>query len=373
MSVSCIRVVIAADPPARLDKALARDVPEAAALSRSRLARLIADGAVTRGGAVLDDARARVAEGEVIEIAVPEAEESVIAGEAIPLDVLYEDDDLIVVNKPAGMVVHPAPGSKAGTLVNALIAHCGDSLSGVGGEKRPGIVHRIDKDTSGVLVAAKSDRAHHGLADQFAAHTAERVYLAVCHGVPDAATAFGGLQGVGFEPGGVIRIATRLDRHRTDRQKQAVVANGGRHAVTRVRVEERFGTPPAAALVSCRLETGRTHQIRVHMGHVGHGLVGDPVYGGRRRLSAAALGAAAAEAAAGFPRQALHAAVLGFVHPVTGEALRFEAPLPADMAALIAVCAVRWALPPDGRPAEASAQRPFPRSPAGHRRAGSSR
>ncbi len=317
-------------------------MPEAAALSRSRLARLIAEGAVTRGGVVLEDARARVTEGDVIEIAVPEAEESVIAGEAIPLDVLYEDADLIVVNKPAGMVVHPAPGSKAGTLVNALIAHCGDSLSGVGGEKRPGIVHRIDKDTSGVLVAAKTDRAHHGLADQFAAHTAERVYLAVCHGVPDASDPrLAGLEGVGFEAGGVIRIATRLDRHRTDRQKQAVVAHGGRHAVTRLRVDERFGTPQAAALVSCWLETGRTHQIRVHMAYAGHGLVGDPVYGGRRRVSAAALGAGAAEAAAGFPRQALHAAVLGFVHPATGAAHRFEAPLPADMVALAAALRVQ--------------------------------
>jgi 23S rRNA pseudouridine1911/1915/1917 synthase len=330
-----LRVVIAPDPPGRLDKALARDVPEAAALSRSRLARLIAGGAVTRAGVALTDAKAKVAAGDVLEIALPDAEAVETRPEAIPLDVVHEDADLIVVNKPAGMVVHPAPGSPTGTLVNALLAHCGDSLSGIGGERRPGIVHRIDKDTSGLLVAAKSDRAHHGLAAQFEAHEAERAYLAVCHGVPDAADPrLQGIAGVRFEPGGVIRIATELARHRTDRQRQAVVAQGGRRAVTRLQVLERFGSPPGAALVECRLETGRTHQIRVHMAHIGHGLIGDPVYGGRRKLSEKALGAGAA-ATAGFPRQALHAATLGFRHPVTGAALHFEAPLPGDMQRLL--------------------------------------
>jgi len=328
--------VIAADPPSRLDKALARDVPEAALLSRSRLARLIAEGRVARGGVPVTDPKTKVAAGEVFEVtlAAPAAPE--MRPEPIPLDVVYEDVDLIVVNKPAGLVVHPAPGAATGTLVNALLAHCGDSLSGVGGAARPGIVHRIDKDTSGLLVAAKTDRAHQGLARQFEAHSAEREYRALVHGVPDAADPrLAGVPGVGFEPGGVIRIVTALDRHRTDRQRQAVTFSGGRRAVTRVKVLDRFGAPPAAALIACRLETGRTHQIRVHLAHAGHGLIGDPVYGGRRRLSAKAVGAETAQAVAAFSRQALHAAVLGFRHPATDAALRFEAPLPADMAGLL--------------------------------------
>jgi 23S rRNA pseudouridine1911/1915/1917 synthase len=331
-----VSVTIGDTPPDRLDKALARDVPEAAALSRSRLARLIAEGAVSRGGTVVTDPKARVAAGEVWSIRQVPAEAPVAAAEAIPLAVLWEDADLIVIDKPAGMVVHPAPGARSGTLVNALIHHCGDSLSGVGGARRPGIVHRIDKDTSGLLVAAKTDRAHHGLAAQFAAHSADRRYLALVHGQPDPADPrLAGLAGIAWEPGGVLRLATGLARHRSDRQRQAVVFDGGRHAVTRARVLERFGTPPAAALVECRLETGRTHQIRVHLAHAGHGLIGDPVYGGRRRLAARAVGSAAAEAAEGFPRQALHAASLGFRHPVTGADLAFDAPLPADMAALL--------------------------------------
>lgn len=331
-----VRVTIAENPPPRLDKALSRDVPEAAALSRSRLARLIEAGAVMRAGEVVADPRARVAEGEVFEITVPEAEDSHIAAEDIALEIVYEDDALIVVNKPVGMVVHPAPGSPAGTLVNALLAHCGDSLSGVGGEKRPGVVHRIDKDTSGLLVVAKSDMAHHGLAEQFEKHIVERHYRALVHGVPDAGDPrLKGVRGVSFESGNVLKITTQLARHKTDRQRQAVLFSGGRHAVTRARVVESFGTPGVAALLDCWLETGRTHQIRVHLAHAGHGLIGDPVYGGRRKASARAVGAAAAEAARVFPRQALHAATLGFVHPISGENLRFEAPLPGDMTELI--------------------------------------
>lgn len=305
-------------------------------LSRSRLARLIAEGAVRVDGAVAADPSAPVTAGARVEIALGPPEESHIGPEAIPLQVVWEDAELIVVDKPPGMVVHPAPGSPSGTLVNALIHHCGDSLSGVGGMLRPGIVHRIDKDTSGLLVAAKSDRAHQGLAAQFEAHAVERHYLAVCHGRPDPADPrLSGLRGIDWEAGQVLRIATRLDRHRTDRQRQAVTWEGGRHAVTRARVVEGFGAPPAAALIDCWLETGRTHQIRVHLAHAGHGLVGDPVYGGQRRPSVRALGEAGAAAVAGFPRQALHAATLGFVHPVTREGLRFESPLPPDMAELL--------------------------------------
>ncbi|OAN72777.1 RluA family pseudouridine synthase [Seohaeicola saemankumensis] len=332
-----LSVRIQDDPPPRLDKALSRDVPDDANLSRTRLARLIADGQVTLNGAVVTDPKTRVAAGDSIAITVPEAEDSHIGPEDIALTVVFEDDDLIVIDKPAGMVVHPAPGSPSGTLVNALLAHCGDALSGVGGMKRPGIVHRIDKDTSGLLVVAKSDRAHHGLAVQFEKHTVERQYKAVVYGLPDASDPrLRGVRGVSFEPGNILKITTQLARHKTDRQRQAVLFQGGRHAVTRARVVEGFGAPAVACLVDCWLETGRTHQIRVHMAHAGHALVGDPTYGGRRKLARGAVSVAAEEAVRDFPRQALHAQLLGFIHPVSGEMLRFESEMPQDMVDLIA-------------------------------------
>ena len=337
MRADLLCFTIAADPPPRLDKALSRDVPASADLSRTRLAKLIAEGAVRVNGVEVTDPKTKVAEGDSVEIGVPEAVEVETVAQDIPLVVVYEDDELIVIDKPAGMVVHPAPGSPDQTLVNALLHHCGDSLSGIGGEKRPGIVHRIDKETSGLLVAAKSDRAHHALAAQFEKHSAERAYLAICHGVPDAGDPrLRGVPGVSFEAGGVLKLTTQLARHKTDRQRQAVTFHNGRHAVTRARVLETFGTPVAAALLECRLETGRTHQIRVHMAHAGHGLLGDPLYGGRRKLPAKSLPEGAVEAVDGFSRQALHAATLGFEHPVTGEWMRFEAPLPEDMEALLA-------------------------------------
>lgn len=332
-------LTIPADPAAadisRLDKALADAAPESAALSRSRIAKLIAEGAVEGPNGPVRDGKGRVVPGDyVITLGEPEPIEA--RPEEIPLNVVYEDDALIVIDKPAGMVVHPAPGSPSGTLVNALLAHCADSLSGIGGAARPGIVHRIDKDTSGLLVVAKTDLAHHALARQFEDHSAARRYLALAHGTIDPADPrLRGLPGVGFEPGGVLRIATRLGRHPTDRQRQAVSMNHGRHAVTRATMLESFGTPPSAMLVECRLETGRTHQIRVHLAHCGLGLIGDPVYGGARRASARALGDAAAAAAA-FPRQALHAAHLGFAHPQDGRWLAFDSELPADMAGLLA-------------------------------------
>ena len=310
-------------------------MPEEAALSRSRLSRLIADGAISGPDGVVRDGKARVAEGQEYHITLPEPAQVETLPEAISLNIVYEDSDLIVIDKQAGMVVHPAPGTPNGTLVNALLAHCGETLSGIGGEKRPGIVHRIDKDTSGLLVVAKSDRAHHGLAAQFEAHTAQRRYLALAHGVIDAADPrLRGTPGVNFEDGGVMKITSRLTRHATDRQKQAVYFDKGRHAVTRARMLESFGTPPSAMLVECRLETGRTHQIRVHMAHAGLGLIGDPVYGGARRASIKALGSGATAASA-FPRQALHAAHLGFAHPVSGDMLSFDSPLPADMQELL--------------------------------------
>jgi 23S rRNA pseudouridine1911/1915/1917 synthase len=308
-------------------------VPEQASLSRSRLARLIAGGAVAVNGTVVTDPRAKLVEGDLVEITVEEAIEVDTRPEDIPLDVLHEDTDLIVIDKPVGMVVHPAPGTPSGTLVNALLHHFGGNLSGVGGEKRPGIVHRIDKDTSGLLVVAKSDTAHHGLAAQFEAHSVDRHYLAICHGVPDASDPrLRGVPGVSFEAGGILKLTTQLARHRTDRQRQAVLFQGGRHAVTRARVEEGFG---AVALINCWLETGRTHQIRVHLAHAGHALVGDQTYGGRRRVSAKGLGEALAADLNGFARQALHAASLGFRHPVTGKNLSFTAPMPADMAGIL--------------------------------------
>ncbi|SLN22411.1 RluA family pseudouridine synthase [Pseudooctadecabacter jejudonensis] len=324
-------------PPARMDKALARDVPEGAALSRSRLARLLAEGAVRVNGVVVTDPRARATEGDAVRISVEVADDYHVAAEDIPLDVVFEDAELIVVNKPTGMVVHPAPGTPGGTLVNALLHHCGDSLSGVGGEKRPGIVHRIDKETSGLLVAAKTDRAHHGLAAQFEAHTVERHYRAICYGVPDSTDPrVRGVKGASFEAGNILKLQTQLARHKHDRQKQQVVWHNGRHAVTRARIVESYGTPPTAALLDCWLETGRTHQIRVHLAHAGHGLIGDPTYGGRRRLSEKAIGARGIEAVRAFSRQALHAATLGFEHPVSGEMIRFEAPMPQDMRDLVA-------------------------------------
>ncbi len=323
-----LTVTIGPAPPPRLDRALARDAPPGEGLSRSRLARLIAEGHVRRDGTVLDSPSSRVAEGDALTLDLPEAAPTETRAEAIPLEVLHEDAELIVLNKPAGMVVHPAAGSPDGTLVNALLHHCGDSLSGIGGERRPGIVHRLDKDTSGVLVAAKTDRAHQALAAQFEARSVARRYLAVTHGIPDPAEPrLRGLPGVAWE-GDCLVIRTGLARHRSDRQRQAVT-QGGRAAVTRVRVLERF---TGAGLVECRLETGRTHQIRVHLAHAGHGLIGDPVYGGRRRLPRHAPGAAAAEA---FARQALHAETLAFDHPVSGARMAFSAPPPADMAGLI--------------------------------------
>ena len=318
MALSLVSFRILEDPPKRLDKALSRDVPEQAVLSRTRLARLLGEGAVRVNGAVVTDAKAKVAEGDLVEIAVPVADESHIGPEDIPLVVVYEDDDLVVINKPAGMVVHPAPGTPNGTLVNALLHHCGESLSGVGGVQRPGIVHRIDKETSGLLVVAKSDRAHQGLAAQFEKHTVERYYKAVVYGVPDANDPrLRGVKGVSFESGNIMRITTQLARHKTDRQRQAVLFQGGRHAVTRVRVLESFAE--TISMVECRLETGRTHQIRIHLSEAGHPIIGEKVY--IRKYKDPIIPA---------NRVMLHAAELGFIHPVTDQPVNWELGLPKD-------------------------------------------
>ncbi len=297
----------------RLDKALAAAAPQ---LSRARIQALMAEGAVTFGGVPVRDASAKAAPGDYA-ILVPPPAPAEPKPEPIPLRVLYEDAHLIVVDKPAGMAVHPAPGSETGTLVNALLAHCGTSLSGVGGVARPGIVHRLDKDTSGVMVAAKTDAAHQGLSRLFAAHDIERVYVALTRGAPTPARG---------------TVVTRIGRSARDRKKMAVLKAGGREAVTHYATERTFGPSerPLAARVACTLETGRTHQIRVHLASKGAPVLGDALYGSGPPAPAVR----EAMAGAGLARQALHAAVLGFVHPVTGEALRFETPLPPDMAAL---------------------------------------
>jgi len=321
-------------PPVRLDKALAL-LCEPHSISRSRLRALIEGGAVFSlpDETPLTDPSMKVSGEASFAIVVPPPVEATPQPEAIPLTVVHEDAHLIVIDKPAGMVVHPAPGAWSGTLVNALLAHCGDSLSGIGGEKRPGIVHRIDKDTSGLLVVAKSDAAHHGLSGQFAAHTIERLYTALVWGEPSHSDArLAGLPSTSFEPGW-IRIETTIGRSRTDRKKMAVGIKDGRHAVTRLSLRERLG---AATLVECRLQTGRTHQIRVHLAHVGHPLVGDQTYG-RARVPPQSLPEDARRAIKAFPRQALHAATLGFIHPVTGDTMRWTSAIPDDIAQLCAL------------------------------------
>ncbi|GMG81816.1 RluA family pseudouridine synthase [Paralimibaculum aggregatum] len=322
----------------RLDRALAIAAGDIPGLSRSRLAQLIAAGAVIGpDGSPAREPRRKPAAGERFTVHLPPPAPAEPQPEAIPLAILHEDADLVVVDKPAGMVVHPAPGAETGTLVNALLAHCGDSLAGIGGTARPGIVHRIDKETSGLLVVAKTQAAHEGLARQFAAHSTQRRYLAVLRGAPGREEPrLAGLPGLSFSAEG-IRIETQIARHTHDRQRMAVVRGGGRRAVTHLRVLERYGpagAAPLASLAECRLETGRTHQIRVHAAHIGHALIGDPVYGRPKPLPKETPEALAA-ALAGFGRQALHAAALGFEHPVTGAALAFEAPPPADMQALL--------------------------------------
>ena len=292
----------------RLDKALA----EASGLSRERVKALMGEGRVALDGKVAAQASFKPAAGTAFAISIPAVTPDEAQPEDIPLNVVFEDEHLIVIDKPAGLVVHPAVGNYDGTLVNALLHHCQGQLSGIGGVARPGIVHRIDKDTSGLLVVAKSDVAHEGLARQFEDHTVERAYLALVAGNP-------------MPPSGTVTGS--IARSNTNRKKMALVSEGrGKHAVTHYATLERF---TLAALVECRLETGRTHQVRVHMTSLGNPLLGDPAYG----RTPAKLKPLLAEHK--FERQALHAKVLGFIHPVTGEPLRFESPLPADMAGLL--------------------------------------
>lgn len=294
----------------RLDKALA----EASGLSRERIKALIGEGRVALDGKQVTQTSGKAPAGAAFSIDVPPPADAKAAPEKIPLVIVYEDDHLIVIDKPAGMVVHPAAGNPSGTLVNALLHHCQGRLSGIGGVARPGIVHRIDKDTSGLLVVAKSDAAHEGLARQFADHSIERAYLAVVNGHPNPSKG---------------TISARIGRSDANRKKMAVLPNNssrGKHAVTHYIVLEKMDH---CALVECRLETGRTHQVRVHLASIGHALLGDPLYGRANLYLRPIL------QRLGFHRQALHAAVLGFIHPMTSQRLRFTSDLPPDMRELI--------------------------------------
>jgi 23S rRNA pseudouridine1911/1915/1917 synthase len=309
----------------RLDQWLA--VALGADYSRNRVQALIRQGAVLVGGKAVLEPKRKMAAGDKVSIDLPDPEPAEPLGESIALDILYEDDQLIVINKPAGLVVHPGAGNWTGTLVNALIHHCGESLSGIGGVKRPGIVHRLDKETTGVMVVAKTDQAHRVLSEAFADHgltgDLERAYVALVWGTPK-------------RPVGVVDAAIG---RAADRTRRAVVPDGrsdARHAVTRYSVLERFGEKPdataTASLVECRLETGRTHQIRVHMAHIGHPVIGDPDYGQSFRTKANILPEPLKTMTKNFPRQALHAKLLAFRHPATDAIMRFEARMPADMA-----------------------------------------
>jgi 23S rRNA pseudouridine1911/1915/1917 synthase len=299
----------------RLDRALAAALPD---LTRSRVKALIESRRVAlEDGRTIEEPSRKVKTGERFVVDIPEPEPAEPKPQAIDLDILYEDSDLLVLNKPAGLVVHPAPGNPDSTLVNALLAHCGDSLSGIGGVRRPGIVHRLDKDTSGVMVVAKNDRSHHALAKLFAAHDLTRIYRALVWGGPKAQK-------------GTIEAA--IGRHPVDRKRMAVRTTSGRMAVTEYWVERRFGPPlaPVASLLGAKLGTGRTHQVRVHLAHLGCPVVGDPVYGRKSR------NASQPASLRGFGRQALHAAVLEFRHPRTGKEMRFATELPQDFRMLVA-------------------------------------
>ena len=301
----------------RLDKFLSLGFPD---LSRTRIQSLIEEGHVLRENTPLRSPSLKTKAGWEITLHIPEAIEALPIPQDIPLDILYEDEDLLVINKSAGLVVHPAPGNHDNTLVNALLAHCGESLSGIGGVKRPGIVHRLDKETSGLMIVAKNDLTHHHLSHQLGTRTLSRIYHAFVWGVPKI-------------PQGTIM--TQIGRHPKDRKKMAVLPSGGKEAITHYRILENFNG--VASLVECRLETGRTHQIRVHMTHLGHPLLGDPTYGRAPKGIPAFL----KEELGKFPwnkgRQALHAASIQFIHPKTREHLSFSSPLPEDMRTLKSV------------------------------------
>lgn len=300
----------------RLDKFLAQSFPE---ISRSQIQKNIIEGNVCCDEIIMGDNSYKVKEGESFTLTMPEAADAIPVPQDIYLPILYQDDDIVVVNKPAGMVVHPAPGAWDNTMVNALLFHC-NNLSGIGGVKRPGIVHRIDKETSGILVVAKNDNAHKFLSEQFAEHSIERTYYAVCFGVPNS------MNGV---------IEGDIGRSLYDRKKMAIVLKGGKRAVTHYHVMENFANE--ASLIRCNLETGRTHQIRVHLSSLGHNLLGDKLYVKSKKIAGKNISDEIKNFANNFPRQALHAKSLGFIHPKTKEKMFFEVDMPEDMQNLIDV------------------------------------
>lgn len=316
VDLSSIPVLVApGESGARLDSYLAQRI---GTISRSRVKALILAGACARAGFITTDPSELVQAGVMYCLTLPPSVPAIPQGEALPLSILYEDDAILVLDKPAGMVVHPAPGNPDGTLVNALIAHCGDSLTGIGGERRPGIVHRLDKDTSGVMVVAKTELALVRLSAAFAARDLDREYKALCWGLPVPSTG---------------RVEGDIGRDPKDRKRMAVVLKNGKFAATNYRVLKH--AEAAISLISCKLETGRTHQIRVHMASIGHPLVGDPVYLRRRPATSKLLPQAARDAALDFPRQALHAEKLGFLHPITSASLNFQVEPPEDFATLL--------------------------------------
>ena len=300
-----------AEAGGRLDKVLAGLVSN---LSRTRIKALIGEGRISADNETIMDPSYRVKPGQTFAIIVPETTPAAPEPQPIDLDIVFEDEDLLVIDKPAGLVVHPAPGNPDRTLVNALIAHCGETLSGIGGVRRPGIVHRLDKDTSGLMVVAKNDAAHASLSAQFAGRTITRAYRAVVWGVPSPRRG---------------EIAGNIGRSPRNRKLMAVVRRGGKVALTRYRVLKPLGS--AASLIECRLATGRTHQIRVHLAWKGHPIVGDPTYSRNKAARARSLGPGAARAVAALGRQALHAHLIGFTHPATAERLEFESALPLDI------------------------------------------
>ncbi|CAI3949030.1 23S rRNA- or tRNA-specific (RluA) (PDB:2I82) [Commensalibacter communis] len=299
----------------RLDRFLAQTCDD---YSRSRIKSLIEQGLCQRNHLIVRDPSTSVKEGDHIELSIPKAKPYIVEAQHIALDILYEDHDLIVINKPAGLVVHPAPGNEDGTLVNALLAHCGDQLTGIGGEKRPGIVHRLDKDTSGIIVVAKTEQALTKLSEDFANRNIDRLYLALCWGVLNPTN--GSIEG-------------NIGRDPYDRKRMAVVKRGGKFARTHYKTLKIVN--PAISLIQCKLDTGRTHQIRVHLSKEGHPLVGDPVYLKRVPAISKHIPQEQKNNALDFPRQALHATLLGFTHPITQQYLQFESDLPPDMAELM--------------------------------------
>ena len=327
-------VEIGDETPQRLDKALTQKLPEKLGISRSRISKMIRAGYVWRGDHQETEPDTKTQLGDIWTIRFKKPVADILHAEDIPLNILYEDDELIVINKSAGLVVHPARGNWNGTLVNALLHHCGDSIRTLGRTARPGIVHRLDKDTSGVMVVAKTDRAMLRLTDQLYKRLVERRYHAIVKGIPSGRGSVNSILNVSYEENDWIRIECSIGRHPTRRNQMTIMKEGGRHAVTRIRVVKPLANCEAA-LVECKLETGRTHQIRVHLKALGHALIGDQTYGVSSRLLPESAGERARDAAIGFPRQALHAVSLGLNHPLTKEDMLFKSEYPEDIKSLL--------------------------------------